>query len=254
MHLTVLGRCGGYPSPGGACAGYLVDWGRARLLVDVGYGAVSRLLQHLDAHALNGLVLSHLHPDHVAEIPALQLALEYAHYPPSTWDGRIPTLAPSGAREHLARFGPGGEGQRIIRSFDLRAIEAGVDLKFCGAVLQFAPTKHVVETYAVRITHGGRTMVYTADTAACEAVAALARGADVLLAEATFPDRLGESAAAFAHLTGTTAGRLAHDAGARRLLLTHFFPGTDPGEQVQAAAAAFAGPVEAVVEHGVYEV
>jgi ribonuclease BN (tRNA processing enzyme) len=47
---------------------------------------------------------------------------------------------------------------------------------------------------------------------------------------------------------------MAARAGVGRLLLTHFFPGTDPCEQVTAAEAAFGGPVEAVVERGRYEI
>ena len=127
MWLTVLGRCGGYAGAGGACAGYLVDAGGSRLLIDAGYGAVARLLEWGPASAVSGLILSHLHPDHVADVPALQLALEYEAYPPAKWDGRVPTLAPAGAREHLARFAPvADEGERLVRFFDFTAIVATI--------------------------------------------------------------------------------------------------------------------------------
>jgi ribonuclease BN (tRNA processing enzyme) len=255
MRLTVLGRCGGYPDAGGACAGYLVDAGGARLLIDVGYGVVARLLERGPVSAISGIILSHLHPDHVAEVPALQLAFEYESYPPTKWEGRVPTLAPAGAREHLARFAPTvEEGQRVVRFFDFADIETGRWIDFCGFTLQFAPARHVVAAYAVRVAHAGRSLVFTSDTAPSDAVAALAIGAHVLLAEATFPDRLQGPTSSFAHLTGTTAGHLAARAGVGRLLLTHFFPGTDPSEQVAAAQAVFAGPVEAVVERQTYEI
>jgi ribonuclease BN (tRNA processing enzyme) len=224
-------------------------------LIDVGYGVVARLLECGPVSALSGIILSHLHPDHVAEVPALQLALQYGLSPAGTWDGRVPTLAPAGAREHLARFAPAvDEGQRLVGFFDFVGIEPDRETEFGGLTLRFAPARHVVETYAVRIEHGGRSMVFTADTAPSDAVADLARGAHVLLAEATFPDRLQGAASSFAHLTGTTAAQMADRAGVGRLLLTHFFPGTDPREQAAAAQAVFAGPVEAVVERGVYEI
>jgi ribonuclease BN (tRNA processing enzyme) len=255
MRLTVLGRCGGYAGPGGACAGYLVDAGGSRLLIDAGYGVIARLLEWGPASAISGIILSHLHPDHVAEIPALQLALEYEAYPPAKWDGRVPTLAPTGAREQLARLAPvPEEGARVVRFFDIATIVAGPPIDFCGFTVRFAAARHAVDAYAMRIEHGGRVLVYTADTAPSDAVSDLARAAHVLLAEATFPDRLQGPASAFAHLTGTTAGELAARAGVERLLLTHFFPGTDPREQVAAARAAFVGPVEAVVERGRYEI
>ncbi|MDR7418923.1 MAG: MBL fold metallo-hydrolase [Armatimonadota bacterium] len=255
MRLTVLGRCGGYAGGGGACTGYLVDAGAARILVDVGYGAVARLLEYGPARSVSGIVLSHLHPDHVADLPALQLALEYESYPPTKWEGQVPTLAPTRAREHLARFAPvASEAARLVRFFDFIPIETGRRFDFCGMTVQFAPARHAVEAYAMRLEHDNRVLVFTADTAPADAVADLATGAHVLLAEATFPDRLQDPAASFAHLTGTTAGEMAARARVGRLLLTHFFPGTDPREQETAARRVFSGPVEAVVERGTYEI
>lgn len=255
MRVRVLGRCGGYPAPGGACAGYLVEAGPARLVMDLGYGVVARLLEHVPPSAISAVVLTHLHPDHVAEVPALQLALEYEQHPPVKGEGQLRTLAPAGACAHLAGFAPlAEEGERLTRFFAFEAIARGRAVEVAGCTLRFAPSRHVVETYAVRIEHGGQALVYTADTAPAAEVEALAAGADVLLAEATFPDRLQGPTSSFAHLTGTTAGQLAARAGAGRLLLTHFFPSTDPDEQVAAARSVYHGPVEAVVEGRTYEV
>ena len=51
---------------------------------------------------------------------------------------------------------------------------------------------------------------------------ALARNADLVVAESTYLDRDADLAAAYGHLTARQAGQLAADAGARRLVLTHF--------------------------------
>ena len=45
-------------------------------------------------------------------------------------------------------------------------------------------------------------------------------------------------------LTPSGAARLASAAGARRLLLTHFYPSMDPERARHGAAATFPGPVE----------
>lgn len=254
MRLTVLGRSGGYPRPGEACAGYLVEGGDARLLLDLGYGVVSRLLARWDPRSVGAVMLSHLHPDHVADFPAFQLALEYAPFPPQRWSARPPVLAPSGAREHLMAFGPEGEGSRIVGDFDFHVLDGVGSLQLVGFTIRWERVRHAVEAYAVRVERDGRSLVYTGDTGECESIERLAQGADVLLAEATFPERLQEAGAAFVHLSGLSAGRLAARAGARRLLLTHFFPCTDPVEEADAAAAEFGGPVEAVVEGATYEI
>src|SRR3954452_3532193 len=71
MRLTVLGGSGGFPGAGGACSGYLIEHGGVRLLVDPGYAIVPRLLEVLPAEALDAVLVSHGHPDHVADLNPL---------------------------------------------------------------------------------------------------------------------------------------------------------------------------------------
>jgi ribonuclease Z len=68
----------------------------------------------------------------------------------------------------------------------------------------------------------GRTVVMTGDTRPCAATLEAARGADLLVHEATFGDEEAERAKETGHSTAREAGCLARDAGCRRLLLTHF--------------------------------
>jgi ribonuclease BN (tRNA processing enzyme) len=71
MRLTVLGACGGWPSPGQACSGFLVEHEGFRLVLDLGYGTVPRLLEHLPAEQLDAVLISHGHPDHCADLNPL---------------------------------------------------------------------------------------------------------------------------------------------------------------------------------------
>ena len=68
MRLTVLGGSGGFPAAGGACSGYLIEHDGFRLLVDPGYAIVPRLLEIVPAEAIDAVVVSHGHPDHVADL------------------------------------------------------------------------------------------------------------------------------------------------------------------------------------------
>jgi ribonuclease BN (tRNA processing enzyme) len=104
---------------------------------------------------------------------------------------------------------------------------------------------HPVETFAFRFTHSGRTLVYTGDTGATEAVPALARGADVFLSEAAFLE--GPDLPPDLHLTGRQAASYASQARVGRLVLTHLQPWTNADDTRAEAAAAFTGDLDIAV-------
>ena len=68
----------------------------------------------------------------------------------------------------------------------------------------------------------GQKFAFVMDTRLCDGALSLADGADLLVCESTFLDRDADLAAAYGHLTAAQAARLAVEAGARRLVLTHF--------------------------------
>jgi len=70
---------------------------------------------------------------------------------------------------------------------------------------------------------------------------ALAMSIDLLLAECSLPEEMAMDS----HLTPERAGDLAREAGARRLVLTHFYPPVETSDPARAAGARFAGPVAA---------
>jgi ribonuclease BN (tRNA processing enzyme) len=212
-----------------------------RLLIDVGHGVVSRLLQHVDIYSLNGLILSHLHPDHVADFPALRLALEWSCFPPAPWAGKLPVLAPPGAATHLRCLDPQHAAtDRMLAQFSIAEIVEGAPRSFCGFDVRFARTNHPLEAYAVRVERGGAAVAFTSDTAPSAAVADLARGAGLLVADATWTTAAPETVQAAGHMTGALAAEMAREAGVGRLLLSHFFPTTDPAATLAAALDVFA--------------
>lgn len=92
----------------------------------------------------------------------------------------------------------------------------------------------------------GQAVAFVMDTAWCAGALALAEGADLLVCEATFASSEAHLAADYGHLTATEAGRLAAEAGVRRLVITHFsqrYP--DVGPLLDEAASAFSGEVVA---------
>ncbi len=78
----------------------------------------------------------------------------------------------------------------------------------------------------------GQVFAYVMDTGWCDGALELADGADLLMCESTFLSRDAALAAEYLHLTAQQAGRLAREAGARRLVLSHFSRRYDDPERV----------------------
>jgi ribonuclease BN (tRNA processing enzyme) len=69
--LTVLGSCGAWPEAGRAASGYLVEYDGYRVVLDLGYATVPRLLGHVGSDGVDAVVITHEHPDHCADLSAL---------------------------------------------------------------------------------------------------------------------------------------------------------------------------------------
>jgi ribonuclease BN (tRNA processing enzyme) len=118
--------------------------------------------------------------------------------------------------------------------------------------LRAAPVEHTCEAYGLRLHHAGRTLVFSGDTGPCRQLVELATGADILLAEASWPHRPDNPQGV--HMSGRDAGEAAAAAGVGRLLITHVPPWTDPQQVLAEARAAFNGPTELVHPGANYQI
>ncbi|HEX8386737.1 MAG TPA: ribonuclease Z [Rubricoccaceae bacterium] len=100
----------------------------------------------------------------------------------------------------------------------------------------------------------GAAFAYVLDTVPCATGVELARGADLLLHEATFGDAFVDRAAEVGHSTARQAAGVARDAGARRLLITHFSARYGDVSGLVAEAREVFPETEAAQELAVYTV
>jgi ribonuclease Z len=84
----------------------------------------------------------------------------------------------------------------------------------------------------------GQRFAFIMDTRLCDGAFTLAAGADMLVCESTFADTEAALARDYGHLTAGQAGRIAAEAGARLLVLTHFSQRYDSGDSQRLAAEA----------------
>jgi ribonuclease BN (tRNA processing enzyme) len=125
-----------------------------------------------------------------------------------------------------------------------------------GVALRARSVDHPCEAYALRLEHGGRSLVYSGDTGPCDGLVELAQGADVLLCEATWPHvtEWWSQPPPGVHLSGRQAGEHAAAAGVGRLLLTHVPAWFDGNQLLAEAKAAFGGSVELVAPDAAYAI
>jgi ribonuclease BN (tRNA processing enzyme) len=234
MRLTVLGSCGAWPDAGQACSGYLVEHDGFRLLVDLGYAIVPRLLERLTAAQVDAVLISHGHPDHCADLNPLLRARVFRDDPPP-----LPVYAPPGALDAvLALDGPG----MLAGGYALHELTPGSSLDVGPLQVQTRLLPHWLPNVGIRLTAGGRALAYTGDSGPSPDVADLARGADLLLAEASYADRVPEDSRRYLS-SARQQGRQAAEAGAGHLLLTHLMPGTDPAAARAAAQHGYQGEI-----------
>lgn len=256
MKLTILGCSGSGPGPDSPASGYLVESGGTRLLVDLGSGAFGPLQRFIDPFALDAVALSHLHPDHCADLAALTVARRYRPDQPHEAERkRLPVHGPAETPTRLAGLYAASRAERdetdLSDVYEFAELDRG-PVRIGAFELRAVPMRHVCPAWGFRIAAEGRVLAYTGDTGPCGELGELADRADVLLSEASwtdFPD-----APTDVHLSGRQAGETASAAGSRRLLLTHLQPWTDREAILAEANEVFDGPTELVQQGRTYEV
>lgn len=238
--LIVLGSGTAVPLPDRGSSCYLLRDGRGTtVLVDLGPGALLRAARAgSPPEDLDAVLVTHVHPDHTADLVALQFALMNpgvrAGQGPLPLIGH-PALALLVARVRNAwpRWLAVGPERLALRGTD------GGPLELPGGWrAEAVPLAHHASSLGWRLTlPGGQVVAFSGDAAGCGGLERLLEGADLAVLEAAGPDE----APLEGHLTPARAGALAAAAGVRRLVLTHFYPETLAGDIEAGARQTFEG-------------
>lgn len=230
MRVTVIGCSGSFAGPASAASSYLVSAddpaGRTwNVVLDLGSGALGPLQRHVDPHALDAVLLSHLHPDHCADVCGLYVS--YTYDPAGAPAAQLPVWGPDGTAIRLTQMYHGLEDGALGRVFDIARIEDRVPITVGPFTITPYAVRHPVEAYGFRVEANGAVLAYTGDTDSCDNLGPLMAGADLVLADSAFVD--GRDDARGIHLSASRAALAARDAGGvRRLMLTHMPAWNDP--------------------------
>lgn len=240
--LTVLGGCGAWPEPGRACSGFVLEHDGFRLVLDLGYATLPRLLDLLGSSVADGLdavVVTHEHADHMVDLHGLFRARWFGRR-----DGpRIPLFAPEPVLGKVVGLEDPETAEDLSAVFSWRPLPAA-PYEVGPFRLESVALPHHVLTAGVRLTAPGLTIAYTGDTGPDPALVDLGRNADIYVVEATHPTPpSGAAGRPRLHLSAAQAGEIAAAARARRLVLTHFWPDTDRELAVSEARRGFDGEI-----------
>ncbi len=214
MELTVLGKYGPYPKgENGACSGYIIKNEDDLLVLDLGSGALGRLLDEVDIREVKNIFISHLHFDHTSDLLPLRYLLEdlnlkvniYTKYEDSEW-------------YDLLLSHP---------NFNVINVDEGDTVKVGSMTLSFIRVKHIESSLAVVI-EGDKKLCYTGDTAYCGGVEKCFEAGDIILADCSKP-----SGFKALHMTVDEAKRFAEKYPEKLIIATHQSTDYDPEEDLK---------------------
>ncbi|HEX8941344.1 MAG TPA: MBL fold metallo-hydrolase [Candidatus Limnocylindrales bacterium] len=236
IDVTILGCGSAPPQPDTPASGLLVRSGDGTLLLDCGPGVIAALGRRLDPRRLDAVVISHLHADHFLDLVGLRYLFPWRGLPRPV----VRVLLPPGGRDRIAALEraigerPGFLGEAL----ELVEFDPGSEVCVGGLALSFVAARHYVPSWGLRLQAAdGTLLVYAGDTGPNPGLAAGARGAALLILEATLADPF-EDDPVRGHLTAPEALAAACEASARRLLVTHFPSLRRPALEAWAAAAS----------------
>jgi ribonuclease Z len=280
--LIVLGTASQVPTRQRSHNAYLLRFDEYGVLFDPGEGAQRQmLLAGLPTGAVDRICVTHFHGDHCLGLPGIiqRLSLDGVDHPvpvhfPASGEAyferlrhasffvdHAPVEAAPIAGDGLIGTGPFGSlyARRLrhsVESYGYRLVEPdgrrmlpdrlaayGISGPDIGRLQRTGALGNVMLEQVSEV-RPGQVVAFVMDTGLCSAAVELAAGADLLVIEATFLSSETELAEISGHLTAAQAGRIAAEAGVRKLVLTHFSQRyTEPKAFADEASTEYTGEI-----------
>lgn len=249
IEVTLLGT--GSPIPDARRAGpsTLVRAGGQTFLVDCGRGVLQRMAAlGTGANNISALLLTHLHSDHIADLGDVIITRWVSNFAPDL--APLPIIGPPGTTEVVENMMKAFDfdiGYRIAHHADLTTpppveveeVTDGVVWGRDGVQIRVAPTDHrpVAPTIGFRVEHEGASVVLAGDSVPCPTLDELAAGAGALVHTAIRKDLIDPLPMQRIrdicdyHSSVEQAAATAARAGVGILILTHYVPAIQPGQE-----------------------
>ncbi|MBT8489210.1 MAG: ribonuclease Z, partial [Gemmatimonadetes bacterium] len=247
--LTVVGAGTLLPDPDRGSASFHVRVEAPTthsILMDVGSGALHGLPRAgVDWRAIDTVALTHFHPDHLSDLPALLAAYRYDEAATP-----LTIVGPRGLQSRLEAMAVLHGPWILAPSRPLTVVELDPGASWTcddqGMRLDVHDTPHTPESVALRVTipavdgnDDDLVVGYTGDTGPSDTLPGFLEGCAVLIAECALVDPPELDT----HLSPSGVARLAREANPDLLLLSHVYPPQLPHEAVEAVRRFYPGRV-----------
>jgi ribonuclease BN (tRNA processing enzyme) len=191
---------------------------------------------------LTGLLLTHLHPDHSLDLATLLQVFNYA--PGAERREPFSITACRGTEEFLQRLFA-LYPELTPEGFELQVRQVYREQFYLGELkIQSAPTGHTPQSVAYRLNDSAHALVYSGDATRQGELTELAREADLLICECSFPAGWDTPD----HLNAEDVGFIAAQAGVKSLVMTHFYPQALKSDLVGQVRKHYQGNVQLAVD------
>lgn len=228
----------------------VVETDEETLVFDLGFRAL-RGMRRAGIHpsGVDRVFFTHFHADHTLDAIPFLLWRRFGSDDEGTARsaaGKARCVRPfsiSGPEPFLRLLRSRSWGRSLLGGYETEVCELARDhggpLELPGCSLTWAPSDHRPESIAYRLDCERCSLVYTGDTGYARSVVELARGANTMLIDCTFPDESPFPG----HLTPSGVARIASEAEVGRVVLTHISPQAERMDLAWQVGRGYAGEV-----------
>lgn len=236
--ITVLGSGTCVPRIKRASPGYFIEIDGYKILLDCGSGTLRQLEKAgKDYKSIDLVIITHLHTDHVSDLAPLISAINWT----PGFDRKKPVKILGG--KGFAKFYKqlnnlfGGMTPRS-NTYRVKILESE-NYSFASFLIETTQGNHSDPSIMIRLKAKDQKIVFTGDTDYDDSVVGFAKNADLLITECSFPENKYKEG----HLTPRLVGKIASEAKAKHLLVTHLYPLTDSIDLKKQISQYFGGKV-----------
>ncbi len=221
MKVQLLGTGVGIPQRGRAQSGLIMEIDEKPILFDCGCGVLQRIFESGYRHTdIDTIVLSHLHLDHVSDVPGLLKANWLCDVLDTTIYG------PAGTQRWLDRVFNTYDYMKGKMNIEVKELQPGDSFSIGDTTIRCAAGVHSVPSLGYRV-EDEAVVVYSGDTQPCESIMELGKECDLMIHECSFPVDFEVTF----HTTPSTLRPLLKNSGIKKLYLTHLYPQMQGKEQ-----------------------